>query len=100
MKSVPVRTIFILHAWQVSIYSYIQAKFDVGELHRHADFAPKKQAAPPPAPPKREQEDDLLPPPRPVEPAKSSNATTNVSFDGDGEFGSGFRCTMIEYPIY
>ncbi|OQE21339.1 hypothetical protein PENSTE_c012G07468 [Penicillium steckii] len=65
----------------------VPAKFDVGELHRHADFAPKKQA-PPPAPPKREQEDDLLPPPRPVEPAKSSNATANVSFDGDGEFGS------------
>ncbi|KAJ5763873.1 Rad52/22 double-strand break repair protein [Penicillium manginii] len=67
------------------------ARFDVEELHRHRDFAPKPQVSKPQAlPAKRVAEDDLLPPPRPVEPqaAKSSNAMTSGSFDGDGEFGS------------
>jgi DNA repair and recombination protein RAD52 len=59
-------------------------RWDVEELHRHPDFAPRK----PPPPPKRMAEDDDLPPPRPIEPAKSSVPETKPAFDGDGEFGS------------
>lgn len=68
------------------LFIFIQARWDVAELHRHPDFAPRKQ----PPPPNLAAEDDLLPPPRPVEPAKSNNAPASVSFDGDGEFGSEF----------
>ncbi|KAJ5081974.1 Rad52/22 double-strand break repair protein [Penicillium argentinense] len=64
----------------------VPAKFDVEELHRHPDFAPIKKPPPPSRPPT--EDDDLLPPPRPVEPAKSCNPAPNLSFDGDGEFGS------------
>jgi DNA repair and recombination protein RAD52 len=67
-------------------------KWDVEELHRHPDFAPKKLP-----PPKRMAEDDDLPPPRPVEPAKSSVPEIKA-FDGDGEFGSESRPSAI-YPI-
>ncbi|KAJ5324251.1 Rad52/22 double-strand break repair protein [Penicillium atrosanguineum] len=58
-------------------------KWDVEELHRHPDFAPRKLP-----PPKRMAEDDDLPPPRPVEQAKSNVPEIKPAFDGDGEFGS------------
>ncbi|KAJ5665744.1 DNA repair and recombination protein radC [Penicillium maclennaniae] len=58
-------------------------KWDVDELHRHPDFAPRKLP-----PPKRMAEDDDLPPPRPLEQAKSSVPEIKAAFDGDGEFGS------------
>ncbi|KAJ5179777.1 hypothetical protein N7492_002987 [Penicillium capsulatum] len=65
----------------------VPAKFDVEELHRHRDYAPIKKELPPPP---RIQEDDDLPPPRPApaQPVKNHNVANNVSFDGDGEFGS------------
>lgn len=65
---------------------FIQAKWDIEELHRHPDFAPIKKE--PPAPSRPVAEDDDLPPPWPMEPAKNSTTESNAIFDGDGEFGS------------
>ncbi|KXG52522.1 Rad52/22 double-strand break repair protein [Penicillium griseofulvum] len=59
-------------------------KWDVEDLHRHPDFAPPKKQVPPP---KRVPEEDDLPLPRPIHQARGNNLE-NISFEGDGEFGS------------
>ncbi|KAF9244810.1 hypothetical protein DTO013E5_9035 [Penicillium roqueforti] len=60
-------------------------RWDVENLHRHPDFAPLKKPLPPP---KQVPEEDDLPLPGPPHQARGNNSGNNVSFDGDGEFGS------------
>ncbi|KAF9887884.1 DNA repair protein rad52 [Aspergillus nanangensis] len=60
------------------------AKWDIEDLHRHADFVPSKKQL---APPKPAQEDDDLPP-RPAVAGVNRHPNATSNFDGDGEFGS------------
>ncbi|GAB1217609.1 hypothetical protein ATERTT37_006848 [Aspergillus terreus] len=72
----------------------VPAKWDINELHRHPDFAPKKE----PAPPKRVQEDDDLPP-QPAVTAAKRNPSDSSNFDGDGEFGTGTGTGAAQVPV-
>ncbi|THC94452.1 hypothetical protein EYZ11_006055 [Aspergillus tanneri] len=59
-------------------------KWNVGDLHRHPDYAPVKKE---PVQPRPTPEDDDLPPPAGAHRNSSSNDSA-AAFDADGEFGS------------
>ena len=63
-----------------------QARWDVEDLHRHADYAPIKKEPVQPKPAQREE--DSLPPPRVNITSRNNGLGDSPVFDGDGEFGS------------